>query len=88
MSATASPRGSEAWGSAGPLRASTGTSLSVSDSGLGIPEDQEAIFEEFKQVRTQFALPARYSQKFMLGRHQPPLRAHSACGVNAGEAAG
>jgi hypothetical protein len=29
----------------------------------------------------------RYSQKFMLCRHQPPLRAHSACGVNAGEAA-
>ena len=36
----------------------------------------------------QCALPARYSQKFMLCRHQPPLRAHSACGVNAGEAAG
>jgi hypothetical protein len=27
-----------------------------------------------------------YSQKFMLCRHQPPWRAHSACGANAGEA--
>jgi hypothetical protein len=29
-----------------------------------------------------------YSQKFMLSRHQPPLRSHSALGENTGEAAG